>query len=88
MLSAHSIPLHPLLLPLLPTCLLHRRYTYKADMNAPGYTGNVQTYEREGGDAAGHAVSLVRLRVLSNYGHDKFTCIYRFRVHGDAEVAE
>jgi SUN domain-containing protein 1/2 len=26
----------------------------------------------------------VSLRVLSNHGHPDYTCLYRFRVHGDA----
>lgn len=26
---------------------------------------------------------LVELRVLSNWGHPEYTCIYRFRVHGE-----
>ena len=27
---------------------------------------------------------LVTLQVTSNYGHPDYTCVYRFRVHGDA----
>lgn len=31
----------------------------------------------------------VELTILSNYGKDEYTCVYRFRVHkGDAEQAE
>ncbi|NXY00142.1 SUN2 protein, partial [Centropus bengalensis] len=29
------------------------------------------------------AYQLVELRVLSNWGHPEYTCIYRFRVHGE-----
>jgi SUN domain-containing protein 1/2 len=25
--------------------------------------------------------SLIQLRILSNYGHEEYTCLYRFRVH-------
>lgn len=25
--------------------------------------------------------TIVELRILSNYGNDEFTCVYRFRVH-------
>ncbi|XP_071654633.1 SUN domain-containing protein 3-like isoform X2 [Patagioenas fasciata] len=28
-------------------------------------------------------VSYIRLQVLSNWGHSDYTCLYRFRVHGD-----
>lgn len=34
------------------------------------------------GDAIG-TYQLVELRVLSNWGHPEYTCIYRFRVHGE-----
>ena len=27
-------------------------------------------------------VSLVELRILDNQGHEEYTCLYRFRVHG------
>uniref|UniRef100_A0A8D0HF50 SUN domain-containing protein n=1 Tax=Sphenodon punctatus TaxID=8508 RepID=A0A8D0HF50_SPHPU len=30
-------------------------------------------------------MSYVKLRVLSNWGHPNYTCIYRFRVHGDLQ---
>lgn len=33
------------------------------------------------------AFSFVLLQVLSNHGHEEFTCLYRFRVHG-TEVSE
>ena len=28
-------------------------------------------------------ISLVELRILDNHGHEDYTCVYRFRVHGD-----
>ena len=31
------------------------------------------------------AFSLVELKILSNYGHPQYTCLYRFRVHGSLE---
>ncbi|XP_063058471.1 SUN domain-containing protein 2-like isoform X2 [Engraulis encrasicolus] len=33
------------------------------------------------------AYRMVELRILSNWGHPEYTCVYRFRVHGDAQVA-
>jgi hypothetical protein len=33
---------------------------------------------------AEQSFSVVKLAVSSNYGHEDFTCVYRFRVHGDA----
>ena len=32
------------------------------------------------------AVSSVELRVSSNWGHPEYTCLYRFRVHGEPGV--
>ncbi|KAJ1968327.1 DNA replication factor C complex subunit Rfc1 [Dimargaris xerosporica] len=29
-------------------------------------------------------IRAVQVRILSNHGHSKYTCLYRFRVHGDA----
>uniref|UniRef100_A0A8C3KUZ6 Sad1 and UNC84 domain containing 2 n=1 Tax=Calidris pygmaea TaxID=425635 RepID=A0A8C3KUZ6_9CHAR len=43
----------------------------------------IQTFYLEG-DAVG-TYQLVELRVLSNWGHPEYTCIYRFRVHGELE---
>ncbi len=34
-------------------------------------------------DGAGRPVNIVQLRVLSNHGRGAYTCVYRFRVHGD-----
>ncbi|XP_076151209.1 SUN domain-containing protein 2 isoform X1 [Alosa pseudoharengus] len=33
------------------------------------------------------AYRMVELRILSNWGHPEYTCVYRFRVHGEAEEA-
>nr|XP_020821983.1 SUN domain-containing protein 2-like [Phascolarctos cinereus] len=40
----------------------------------------IQTFHLEGNDTAPY--QLVELRILSNWGHPDYTCIYRFRVHG------
>lgn len=29
------------------------------------------------------AYQVVELRILTNWGHPEYTCIYRFRVHGE-----
>nr|XP_038028989.1 LOW QUALITY PROTEIN: SUN domain-containing protein 2 [Anas platyrhynchos] len=55
--------------------LLLGRFTYDQDGNP------IQTFLLEG-DAVG-TFQLVELRVLSNWGHPEYTCIYRFRVHGE-----
>ncbi|XP_027724865.1 SUN domain-containing protein 2-like, partial [Vombatus ursinus] len=40
----------------------------------------IQTFPFQGNGTAPY--QLVELRVLSNWGHPDYTCIYRFRVHG------
>lgn len=50
------------------------------------YGAQVQTFAVQP-DAqldAEQSFSVVKLAVSSNYGHEDFTCVYRFRVHGDA----
>ncbi|XP_048357339.1 SUN domain-containing protein 2 [Sphaerodactylus townsendi] len=42
----------------------------------------IQTFHLQDEDKSA-AFQLVELRVLSNWGHPEYTCIYRFRVHGD-----
>lgn len=34
-------------------------------------------------DAKMATYQVVELRILTNWGHPEYTCIYRFRVHGD-----
>ncbi|XP_062424475.1 SUN domain-containing protein 3-like [Rhea pennata] len=34
------------------------------------------------------SLQYVKLKVLSNWGHPEYTCVYRFRVHGDAVPSE
>ncbi|XP_072506715.1 SUN domain-containing protein 2-like [Notamacropus eugenii] len=41
---------------------------------------SIQTFHFQGNDTAPYQV--VELRILSNWGHPEYTCIYRFRVHG------
>ncbi|NXG67324.1 SUN2 protein, partial [Hemiprocne comata] len=55
--------------------LLLGQFTYSHDGDP------IQTFYLEG-DAVG-TYQLVELRVLSNWGHPEYTCIYRFRVHGE-----
>ncbi|NXJ87955.1 SUN2 protein, partial [Corythaixoides concolor] len=55
--------------------LLLGQFTYNHDGDP------IQTFYLEG-DAVG-TYALVELRVLSNWGHPEYTCIYRFRVHGE-----
>ncbi|NXU48610.1 SUN2 protein, partial [Turnix velox] len=57
--------------------LLLGQFTYNHDGNA------IQTFFLEGDDVGTY--QLVELRVLSNWGHPEYTCIYRFRVHGEPE---
>ncbi|XP_059131435.1 SUN domain-containing protein 3 isoform X5 [Peromyscus eremicus] len=40
----------------------------------------IQTFELQ--NAASESLLCVRLQILSNWGHPKYTCLYRFRVHG------
>ncbi|XP_010282845.1 PREDICTED: SUN domain-containing protein 2-like [Phaethon lepturus] len=55
--------------------LLLGQFTYNHDGDP------IQTFYLEG-DTVG-TYQLVELRVLSNWGHPEYTCIYRFRVHGE-----
>ncbi|NXX21051.1 SUN2 protein, partial [Podargus strigoides] len=55
--------------------LLLGQFTYNHNSNP------IQTFYLES-DAVG-TYQLVELRVLSNWGHPEYTCIYRFRVHGE-----
>ncbi|XP_064368473.1 SUN domain-containing protein 2 isoform X3 [Dromaius novaehollandiae] len=51
------------------------QFTYNHDGNP------IQTFYFEGEDLG--TFQLVELRILSNWGHPEYTCIYRFRVHGE-----
>ncbi|NXO51367.1 SUN2 protein, partial [Aramus guarauna] len=55
--------------------LLLGQFTYDHDGDP------IQTFYLEGD--GGSTYQLVELRVLSNWGHPEYTCIYRFRVHGE-----
>ncbi|NXM35423.1 SUN2 protein, partial [Oxyruncus cristatus] len=55
--------------------LLLGQFTYNHDGDP------IQTFYLEGGSMGTY--QLVELRVLSNWGHPEYTCIYRFRVHGE-----
>ncbi|XP_056379860.1 SUN domain-containing protein 2 isoform X2 [Hyla sarda] len=43
----------------------------------------IQTFSLKGENISSY--DLVELRIQSNWGHPEYTCIYRFRVHGEAE---
>ena len=51
-------------------------FSYAASTDAP----TVQTFAAA---SLGERVDAVTLRVRSNHGHPDYTCLYRFRVHGD-----
>ncbi|NXD13121.1 SUN2 protein, partial [Nothocercus nigrocapillus] len=51
------------------------QFTYNHDGNP------IQTFYLKGEDLG--TFQLVELRILSNWGHPEYTCIYRFRVHGE-----
>ncbi|XP_075608582.1 SUN domain-containing protein 2 isoform X2 [Balearica regulorum gibbericeps] len=55
--------------------LLLGQFTYNHDGDP------IQTFYLEGDGMSTY--QLVELRVLSNWGHPEYTCIYRFRVHGE-----
>ncbi|XP_060718006.1 SUN domain-containing protein 1 isoform X7 [Tachysurus vachellii] len=50
-------------------------YVYQEDGDA------LQTYLVTENDT--EAFQIIELRVLSNWGHPEYTCLYRFRVHGE-----
>ncbi|XP_072454223.1 SUN domain-containing protein 3 isoform X2 [Notamacropus eugenii] len=49
--------------------------------NKKGIT--VQTFKLQNEDVG--SLSYVKLKILNNWGHSKYTCLYRFRVHGKPE---
>ncbi|XP_053325933.1 SUN domain-containing protein 2 [Spea bombifrons] len=44
----------------------------------------IQTFPIQGDNMS--IYELVELRIKSNWGHPEYTCVYRFRVHGEAEM--
>nr|XP_033785355.1 SUN domain-containing protein 2 [Geotrypetes seraphini] len=53
------------------------KFTYNKDGDP------IQTFQLQEKDPA--VYQTVELRILSNWGHPEYTCIYRFRVHGEPE---
>ncbi|XP_072277200.1 SUN domain-containing protein 2 isoform X2 [Pyxicephalus adspersus] len=53
-------------------------FTYKQDGDP------IQTFHLKGENIPTY--ELVELRIQSNWGHPEYTCVYRFRVHGEAEM--
>ncbi|XP_043926968.1 SUN domain-containing protein 2-like [Protopterus annectens] len=51
------------------------QFTYSEEGNP------IQTFPVQNKHAESYRI--IELRVLSNWGHPEYTCIYRFRVHGD-----
>ncbi|XP_055487691.1 SUN domain-containing protein 2-like [Leucoraja erinacea] len=51
------------------------KYTYNEEGDS------IQTFEVQNKDAPAYKV--IELRVHKNWGHPEYTCLYRFRVHGD-----
>ena len=56
-----------------PEEVLLGTYSYELDK------GRTQTYALDNVD--GRAFTHVKLQVVSNHGHEEYTCLYRFRVH-------
>ncbi|PPR00893.1 hypothetical protein CVT24_000378 [Panaeolus cyanescens] len=81
--DAPQEPEYPATLGRYPEFLRLANFTY--DINA----GNsVQTFPvEEEVKNLGVDFGVVVLRVLSNWGRDQFTCLYRFRVHGEILMA-
>ncbi|KAI4874935.1 hypothetical protein NFI96_025553 [Prochilodus magdalenae] len=61
------------------------------DENAEGKLLGTFTYDQDGEsiqtfqipDSPTEVYRLTELRILSNWGHPEYTCVYRFRVHGE-----
>ncbi|XP_042325172.1 SUN domain-containing protein 2 [Sceloporus undulatus] len=53
------------------------QFTYNQDEEP------IQTFHFEDEKKTSTAFQLIELRILSNWGHPEYTCIYRFRVHGE-----
>ncbi|XP_062918675.1 SUN domain-containing protein 2 [Mobula hypostoma] len=54
---------------------LFGQYTYNQEADP------IQTFQVQNEDLAAYQV--IELRVNSNWGHPEYTCLYRFRVHGE-----
>ncbi|XP_072889634.1 SUN domain-containing protein 2 isoform X1 [Hemitrygon akajei] len=54
---------------------LFGQYTYNQEADS------IQTFQVQNKDLAAYQV--IELRVNSNWGHPEYTCLYRFRVHGE-----
>lgn len=72
-----------------PNPILLGRFTYVAG-NRPVQTFHATpSAENTGNDLKNrNAFNLVELKVHSNYGNSAYTCIYRFRVHGNLSSEE
>ncbi|XP_029446057.1 SUN domain-containing protein 2 [Rhinatrema bivittatum] len=57
--------------------ILLGQFTYNQDGDP------IQTFQLQSEDPM--VYQIVELRILSNWGHPEYTCIYRFRVHGESE---
>ncbi|XP_068109704.1 SUN domain-containing protein 2 isoform X4 [Hyperolius riggenbachi] len=53
-------------------------FTYRQDGNP------IQTFNIKGENILTY--ELVELKIQSNWGHAEYTCVYRFRVHGESEM--
>ncbi|XP_030066684.1 SUN domain-containing protein 2 [Microcaecilia unicolor] len=53
------------------------KFTYNKDGDP------IQTFQLQ--EKVPAVYQIVELRILSNWGHPEYTCIYRFRVHGEPE---
>lgn len=58
--------------------ILLGNFTYRQDGDP------IQTFPIKGENISTY--DLVELRIQNNWGHPEYTCVYRFRVHGEAEV--
>ncbi|XP_041133670.1 SUN domain-containing protein 1-like isoform X2 [Polyodon spathula] len=54
------------------------RYTYNEDGDS------LQTFPIQ--EENDKAYQIIEMRVLSNWGHPEYTCLYRFRVHGEPRL--
>ena len=71
--------------PLLVTTVTTTRKIFSVllDIVSRGYVLNGTQWSGVAAASLGERVDAVTLRVKSNHGHPDYTCLYRFRVHGD-----